>query len=78
MDFLLFKYSIPPISKNSLTDFKRYKSKWYKFLPFNLYSFKMEYVGDKISSENPNPDANPLQNVVFPEPRFPFRKITDP
>ena len=78
IDFLSFKYSIPPISKNSLIDFKRYKSKWYKFLLFNLYSFKMEYVGDKISSENPKPYAKPLQNVVLPEPRSPTKKITEP
>ena len=78
MDFLSFKYSIPPISKNSLTDFNRYKSKWYKLLLFNLYSFKIEYVGDKISSENPSPDAKPLENVVLPEPRSPIKKITDP
>ena len=65
-------------TKNSLTDFNRYKSKWYKLLLFNLYSFKIEYVGDKISSENPSPDAKPLENVVLPEPRSPFKKIIDP
>ena len=45
---------------------------------FNLYSFRIEYVGDKISSENPKPDARPLENVVLPEPRSPIKKITDP
>ena len=35
-------------------------------------------IGDKISSENPSPDAKPLENVVLPEPRSPFKKIIDP
>jgi hypothetical protein len=35
-------------------------------------------VGDRISSLNPRPEANPLQKVVFPEPKSPLSKITEP
>ena len=35
-------------------------------------------MGDRILSLNPRPEANPLQKVVFPEPKSPLSKITEP
>ena len=35
-------------------------------------------MGDRISSLNPRPEANPLQKVVFPEPKSPLSRITEP